>query len=79
MLANRKLIGHSSCVNALAFSSGEGRWLASAGDGKSLLPYWHRYKWSPSSHIDRVVKLWDLHQEDVSVPSCSFTGPGVST
>jgi len=44
-------------VNALAFSSGGGRWLASAGD-------------------DRVVKLWDLHQEDVSVPSCSFTGPG---
>ncbi len=29
--------------------------------------------------LDRVVKLWDLHQEDVSVPSCSFTGPGVST
>jgi hypothetical protein len=37
---NRKLIGHSSCVNALAFSSGEGRWLASAGDGESLLPCW---------------------------------------
>ncbi|KAH9991247.1 WD40 repeat-like protein [Russula vinacea] len=54
---SRKLIGHSSCVNALAFSSGEGRWLASAGD-------------------DRVVKLWDLHQEDVKEPSCSFSGPG---
>ncbi|KAH9969822.1 WD40 repeat-like protein [Russula dissimulans] len=54
---SRNLIGHSSCVNALAFSSGEGRWLASAGD-------------------DRVVKLWDLHQEDVKAPSCSFTGPG---
>jgi WD repeat-containing protein 22 len=37
---DRKLIGHTSCVNALAFSSGEGRWLASAGDGESLLLYW---------------------------------------
>jgi hypothetical protein len=27
---------------------------------------------------DRVVKLWDLHQEDMTAPSCSFTGPGVS-
>ena len=27
---------------------------------------------------DRVVILWDLHQEDVAAPSCSFTGPGVS-
>ncbi|KAH9975631.1 WD40 repeat-like protein [Russula compacta] len=53
---SRKLIGHSSCVNALAFSSGEGRWLASAGD-------------------DRIVQLWDLHQEDVTTPSCSFSGP----
>ena len=32
---NRKLTGHNSCVNALAFSPGDGRWLASAGDGKS--------------------------------------------
>jgi hypothetical protein len=31
------------------------------------------------AYIDRVVKLWDLHQEDLTVPSCSFNGPGVST
>lgn len=29
----RRLEGHKSCVNALKFSSGEGRFLASAGDG----------------------------------------------
>jgi len=52
---SRKLIGHSSCVNTLAFSSGGGRWLASAGD-------------------DLVVNLWDLHQEDVTTPSFSFSG-----
>jgi len=52
---SRKLVGHSSCVNTLAFSSGEGRWLASAGD-------------------DRVVNLWDLHQEDVTASSFSFGG-----
>ncbi|KAI9507367.1 WD40 repeat-like protein [Russula earlei] len=53
---NRKLIGHTSCVNDLAFSSGEGRWLVSAGD-------------------DHAVKLWDLHKEDVTSPSFSFSGP----
>ncbi|KAI0043947.1 WD40 repeat-like protein [Auriscalpium vulgare] len=31
----RRLTAHTSCVNALAFSSGEGRWLASAGDDRS--------------------------------------------
>lgn len=29
----RKLEAHKSCVNALAFSSGDGRFLASGGDG----------------------------------------------
>ncbi|KAN0129519.1 WD40 repeat-like protein [Lactarius tabidus] len=53
---SRKITGHNSCVNALAFSPGDGRWLASAGD-------------------DRVVKLWDLHQDDLVAPSCSFSGP----
>ncbi|KAI9464962.1 WD40 repeat-like protein [Lactarius psammicola] len=51
---SRKLTGHSSCVNALAFSPGDGRWLASAGD-------------------DRVIKLWDLHQENLIAPSRSFS------
>lgn len=32
---SRKLDGHKSCVNALTFSNGDGRWLASAGDGQS--------------------------------------------
>lgn len=31
----RKLSVHNSCVNALTFSNGDGRWLASAGDGES--------------------------------------------
>ncbi|KAH9966814.1 WD40-repeat-containing domain protein [Russula dissimulans] len=35
---SRKLIGHSSCVNTLAFSSGGGRWLASAGDEDVTTP-----------------------------------------
>ena len=30
---SRKLQAHNSCVNTLAFSSGEGRFLASGGDG----------------------------------------------
>ena len=29
----RSLPGHTSCVNALAFSNGDGRFLASGGDG----------------------------------------------
>ena len=36
-------------------------------------------RWSVLRDIDRVVKLWDLHQEDVTEPSCSFSGPAVST
>jgi hypothetical protein len=37
-----------------------------------------RYDWSVVRYTDRVVKLWDLHQEDVAAPSCSFSGPSVS-
>ncbi|KAF8524967.1 hypothetical protein JB92DRAFT_2877811 [Gautieria morchelliformis] len=33
----RRLTAHTSCVNALAWS-GDGRWLASAGDGRPCLP-----------------------------------------
>lgn len=29
----RKLRSHDSCVNAVAFSSNDGRWLATGGDG----------------------------------------------
>lgn len=32
----RKLTAHKSCVNSLSFSRHGGRWLASAGDGKSV-------------------------------------------
>ncbi|KAH9980092.1 WD40-repeat-containing domain protein [Lactifluus volemus] len=74
---SRKLTGHSSCVNALAFSSGEGRWLASAGDGEYPLSrnMSQMCKTCTMAAKDRVVKLWDLHQEDVTTPSCSFKGP----
>ncbi|KDQ62603.1 hypothetical protein JAAARDRAFT_171107 [Jaapia argillacea MUCL 33604] len=34
---SKKLSSHTSCVNALVFSSGEGRWLASAGDDLRVL------------------------------------------
>ncbi|CDR98804.1 hypothetical protein [Sporisorium scitamineum] len=35
-LYRRSLTGHTSCVNALAFSRGQGRWLASAGDDTEI-------------------------------------------
>ncbi|KAJ7780750.1 WD40 repeat-like protein [Mycena maculata] len=53
---SRKLTAHTSCVNALAFSSLDGRFLASGGD-------------------DLKIHLWDLHEEPVSTPCWSFTGP----
>lgn len=31
------LLAHHSCVNALAFSNGDGKWLASGGDDKRVL------------------------------------------
>lgn len=34
---SRRLTGHTSCVNTLAFSAGDGRWLASAGDDPNVL------------------------------------------
>ncbi|TDL22196.1 WD40 repeat-like protein [Rickenella mellea] len=40
---SRRLEGHKSCVNALDFSSGNGRWLASAGDDLLVL-LWDFYQ-----------------------------------
>ncbi|KZT12209.1 WD40 repeat-like protein [Laetiporus sulphureus 93-53] len=34
---SRRLRGHASCVNSLAFSNGDGRWLASGGDDPHIL------------------------------------------
>ncbi|KAH8114456.1 WD40 repeat-like protein [Phellopilus nigrolimitatus] len=34
---SKKLTAHKSCVNAIAFSHGDGRWLASAGDDMRIL------------------------------------------
>ena len=31
-----------------------------------------------NTQTDRVVKLWDLHQENLTAPSRSFSGPVVS-
>lgn len=70
----RTLNAHTSCVNALAFSSLDGRFLASGGDGASVCC-------SPAElhdHgfcIDLNINLWDLHEERVSTPCCSFKGP----
>jgi len=34
---SRKLVGHTSCVNAVNFSQKGGRWLASGGDDLRVL------------------------------------------
>lgn len=80
MYCVRKLFGHSSCVNALAFSSGDGRFLASGGDGKSLGLCTSGYHSLRLRYfIDMQIQIWDFHQNDVNVPSCSFRGPRVRT
>lgn len=76
---SRSLRGHSSCVNALAFSNGDGRFLASGGDGTQLPQTAQR---SPElKHISRLIdlqiQLFDFQQEDLACPSWAFVGPTV--
>ncbi|KJA21206.1 hypothetical protein HYPSUDRAFT_141104 [Hypholoma sublateritium FD-334 SS-4] len=80
LFLSRKLQAHKSCVNALTFSSGAGRYLASGGDGA----YRHRDPgtlesltgqppWRPA--LDLRILLWDFHQDDVKAPSHTLRGP----
>ena len=66
---------HSSCVNAITFS-GDGRWLASAGDGTYTSPILvlKYLTWL----ADPYVYLWDFHQDSLDKPSHAFRGPRVS-
>ena len=79
MTTTRKLAGHRSCVNAITFSRGDGRWLASGGDGM-----WIKYMEMSckflifSVLLDLTIKLWDFHQESLIDASYSFIGHTVS-
>lgn len=69
---------HTSCVNSLTLSSGDGRFLASGGDGA------YSFKCLTSSDLisytgtDPFVYLWDLHQDELTQPTCGFIGHKVS-
>jgi DDB1- and CUL4-associated factor 5 len=71
---NRKLTKHTSCVNALAYS-GDGRFLASGGDGKCKISY--LFSFSSEMYIDLEILLWDFHQESLKEPSYALRGPQV--
>lgn len=73
----RKLQGHRSCVNALAFSSGDGQWLASGGDGWLFRS--NIAMLALITHKDLAVQLYDFHQQDIKKPSCSFLGHRVNS
>ena len=73
----RKLTQHTSCVNALAFSPDDGRWLASGGDGE--FPTEVLVKGVPYFSADRQILLWDFHQDNLRYPSASFSGPRVGS
>ena len=75
-LQNRVLYGHKSCVNALAFSSGDGHYMASAGDGMAD-QYMPRSVSNEVLQSDHIVRLWDLYREEVEITS-AFSGPTVS-
>jgi hypothetical protein len=60
----RKLSAHASCVNALAFSNLDGRWLASGGDGV----------WHDSMDVDAKLTMTSDRQTylPVGLPSDRF-------
>ena len=74
----RRLTAHTSCVNALAWS-GNGRWLASAGDGKQIKSVIAPI--APATrhgqYTDRRVLLWDFHPLDNLSAPLVCTGPRV--
>ena len=75
----RKLRSHDSCVNAVAFSSNDGRWLGTGGDGlfTPVLPKLY-YLWNYIlPWLDRRLLIWDLWQEDIEKPVHTFLGANV--
>jgi hypothetical protein len=71
----RKLSAHVSCVNTMTFSRGDGRWLASGGDGARIVIH-------ARAHLmffrkDRNILLWDFHQPDLTQPAQALFGPRV--
>jgi hypothetical protein len=82
-LIGRKLSAHKSCVNYLAFSRNDGRWLASAGDGKVMFDSRYYCDWLTTCiawafRLDFRVQLWDFNQDDIQRPSQTYAGPTVS-
>lgn len=75
----RYLTGHTSCVNALAFSNGDGRFLASGGDGAELSSTAQKSSELKSLPClpDLRIQLFDFQREDLNHPSWSFVGPTV--
>lgn len=75
----RKLRSHDSCVNAVAFSSNDGRWLATGGDGlcTPVLPKLSLLIEPHLSWLDRRLLIWDLWQENIEKPVHTFLGANV--
>lgn len=72
---HRKLSMHVSCVNSLTLSSGDGRFLASGGDGELRDPLYSIYAVSQQLCIpDPFIYIWNLHQEDLTRPTCGLIG-----
>jgi hypothetical protein len=67
-------------VNALSFSSGDARFIASGGDGEDLRFFSFVVEElfiGTRMQQDFYIHLWDMHQEDIIVPSRTLTGPKV--
>ncbi|THH16523.1 hypothetical protein EW146_g4128 [Bondarzewia mesenterica] len=57
---SRKLSEHKSCVNALSFSNGDGKWLASAGDDRRVL-LWDMHQ----ENLEKSSCRFDGHRANI--------------